>query len=176
MPDKQRLFFALWPDAELQDQIHQQLKHTVSQADGRWVVAANLHITLAFIGLADAGLRECLVHAASQVQANAFELQLSDLGFWRRPQVLWLGTEVSPPPLQELLAELNTHLSTCGYQPDKRVFVPHMTFMRKVKRDIPTKNIQPFEWRVDRFVLVHSQSRPGGVHYEVIEQWPLRRV
>ncbi len=104
--ETQRLFFALWPEPELQQRLARAAAALLPHADGRRVREANLHCTLVFLGAVEAAQRLCLEDAASLVRAEPFTLTLDRLGYFRRPQVAWLGCTTTPAALQALVAGL----------------------------------------------------------------------
>ncbi len=172
MSDTQRLFFALWPDAELREAFVplSKLKH---ECGGRAHPPGNLHITLHFLGGVDAETRDCLEQAAGEVVVPPFELTLDRFGYWPRPRVVWLGSNETPEPLSELVSELSRVVEQCGLQPERRPYHPHLTLLRKAKQ-APAERAPELQWQVNEFVLAESASTPGGVEYRVLRRWPLQ--
>ncbi len=174
---RQRLFLALWPDAALREAIVAVTRDYLPIHAGRRVAPAKLHLTLAFLGSVDAGQQACVEAAAAAVADSkpaSFVLQLDRIGFWRRPQVLWLGASQTPPALSELVARLNAALPACGYQPESRPYAAHMTLMRKLRRGPPASRLSvPVDWPVHDFALVASRTLPEGASYTVLTRWPL---
>ncbi|MBI5039925.1 MAG: RNA 2',3'-cyclic phosphodiesterase [Gammaproteobacteria bacterium] len=170
---KQRVFFALWPDAEVRAALD-SLARQHARHNGRAVVPENLHMTLAFVGGVTAEQRACMEAAAATVVAPPFTVTLDSLGFWPRPKILWAGASVMPPALTELVAALSTVLVPCGYQPESRPFQPHVTLARKAQRSPVVREIPPFVWQANAFCLVDSVTGEQGSEYRVIARWPLR--
>lgn len=169
-----RLFFALWPDADTARTIWQASAGLVPRGVGRRLPPEHLHITLAFLGSLKPEQQACMAAAAETVHGEPFTLQLDQPGHFPRPQVVWLGTQVIPKALlrlQELLVLRLTN--SCGYQPEQRAFVPHLTLWRKVKRVEIPQNMPPIAWNVQRFVLASSQTFPTGAQYSIVREWPL---
>lgn len=171
---QQRLFFALWPSPQVIGQLRKALTKPLQHVTGKPVAPERWHLTLAFIGSVDATLRVCLEAAADSVQGTPFELELRALGYWKRPRVIWLAPLSCPPELQQLVTELRQALQVCGYEPESRPYMPHMTLMRKARREPRQKEIKPLSWPVERFVLVHSKTQAEGVTYDVVREWPMR--
>ncbi|WJW74737.1 RNA 2',3'-cyclic phosphodiesterase [Thiohalobacter sp. IOR34] len=172
-PPRQRLFFALWPDAATRSALA-RVARAVARGNGRPVAADNLHLTLAFIGPVDAEQRDCLRRAAAGVGGSAFRLRLDQYGYWQRPRIAWLGAGEVPEALSSLVRRLNEALATeCGHQPDPRPFAVHVTLARKARRRRVPEEVVPIDWAVDRFCLVESRSTDNGVRYELLECWPL---
>lgn len=162
-----RLFFALWPDAEVRQRLAQTAQHWTRQP----VPEANLHMTLAFLGACSAQQQDCLGNAAGTVLGAPFELQLNYLGNWSRTQ--WLGTSHIPAALLQLVDHLRQALEPCAVKIEKRHFVPHVTLSRKEKNPQTQAGLEAIPWRVDSFVLAESLSTPDGVRYAVLRRWPL---
>lgn len=175
----QRLFFALWPNAEVRAALQRLLQTTAARAySGRPVVADNLHLTLAFVGTVPATRRPCLAQAAAQLRGQPFELCLDQLGYWPRPRVLWVGASQLPPALLELVSALNQALLPCAYRPDPRPYQAHVTLLRKARPPAgpatTSTPISPIHWSNSDFCLVESVSDPRGVQYQVRARWQLQ--
>ena len=140
---------------------------------GRPVLPGNLHITLAFLGGVDADTRRCMEQAADNITLPPFTLQLNELGFWRRPQVVWLGASETPSPLLELASALKQAMLACELEPDSRPFQAHLTLMRKARRAPAQDPADKLSWPITDFALVRSDTRPEGVRYEVLRKWKL---
>ncbi len=171
--DSSRLFFALWPAAELREQIAQRVQVGLRRGGGRPVRADNLHITLAFLGEVDAGRIDCVIQAADTVRAPAFTLRLERLGYWRRARVVWLGPPERHPEPPLVVARLWEALVPCGCEPESRPFFPHMSLTRKANRGPRARSIEPLDWPVEEFALVSSRLFEDGVQYEVLRRWAL---
>jgi len=167
--ETQRLFFALWPEPGLQQRFAQAAAALLQNAAGHRVRAENLHGTLVFLGTVEAAQRLCLEDAASLVRAEPFDLMLDRLGYFRRPQVAWLGCTTSPVALQALVTGLRYGAATCGFTPEQRPYEMHLTVARKLRKDPGRLPLMPIAWPVKQFALMESVSEPDGVHY-----WPLR--
>ncbi len=170
----QRLFFALWPDARLQERLHVLAREAVAGRRGRWLAAQNLHLTLVFLGYVSAGQRACLERVAAEVCATPFTLVLDQLGCFRRAGILWAGARDVPQALRALVQGLNAGMRGCGLTPDEREFHPHVTLVRKLRRCPPPQPIAPpLSWHVERFSLVLSNMYPDGARYEILRTWQL---
>ncbi|HHS84090.1 MAG TPA: RNA 2',3'-cyclic phosphodiesterase [Gammaproteobacteria bacterium] len=174
-PDKrQRLFFALWPDEALRQQLIKRLSEQMFRSSGgRPVPPENFHITLRYLGSLSSEERQCAEHVADTVRAVSFQLVLDRTGYWRGPKVAWLGAGAPPPALLDLVKQLEAGLVSCGLEPELRSYQPHLTFLRKGRPKMLPAEIPPVIWPVNRFVLVHSVTLPEGVHYEVVRSWNL---
>ncbi len=167
-----RIFFALWPDKETRSSlcaISQQFK----DEKFRLLKKSNLHITLEFLGeVAEDDLQQ-LVEKSNTIQAEPFNIELTRIGWWRKPGVIWIGTHNSPEQLIHLVESLKQIVEQQGLETDKRPYEPHVTIARKVKQlQLPKQSID-IRWQVNSFVLVISKPTNSGVEYHVIHEWPL---
>jgi RNA 2',3'-cyclic 3'-phosphodiesterase len=169
-----RLFFALWPEPVVAETITRTSKALLKDTGGKHPIAAGqLHITLAFLGHVDAIQYDCVSRAAINVRAEYFELALDTLGYFPRPQVIWLAPRATPPALNALVTQLLAGLSQCEVRLELRPFVPHMTIQRKAKRATTTPHIEAVNWPVREFVLAQSVTYAEGAQYSILKRWPL---
>jgi len=169
----QRLFFALWPDAETQERLANAAAALLPDLGWR-VRAENLHATLVFLGDTNHDQRVCVEAAADGIRCAVFNLRFDRLGYFRRPQVAWLGCTATPPALTRLVAALGGGCGACGFPPEDRRYEVHLTIARQVRRDPGRPPIMAIDWPVDRFALVESTSSEDGVRYRPLRFWPLK--
>lgn len=174
-PQSRRLFLALWPDDTQRQQLAEYYP-LLKGCGGRKVALENLHITLAFFGSVDADTQACLEQQLDAIDASPFTLEMDELGFWRRPQVVWLGASETPHELLSLVNELKKAMIDCDLEPESRSFQTHLTLMRKARRRPDDADPPRMNWPVDDFVLVASETLPEGARYEVLRRWELRKV
>lgn len=176
MRDKKdiRIFFALWPDADLRKRLSRTARMMPVASPGRRVPDHNLHLTLHFVGNVFFDELDCLQQAARQLVAPRFELAVDCHGHFPKPRVAWLGCSEVPEVLQTLHRQLGEYLQPCGYRPEKRRYSPHVTIARKIKTEPTMQSFEPLRWKVDNFVLIESRAVDGGVKYEVIEAYALK--
>jgi 2'-5' RNA ligase len=169
----QRLFFALWPEDEVRRQIYRTAQRVTPQGRGQPVANDNLHLTLAFLGAVDAAQQDCLKAAAVGIAAAPFSLQLDRLGHWRRSEILWLACRKPPAPLLQLAEALRAAAQACGIDVDSRPYMPHVSLVRRLRKVTILPEIGPINWPAGDFALVKSDTLPTGVHYTVLQRWPL---
>lgn len=169
-PARRRLFFALWPDAEIRRAICDSTSAAVDQSRGRRVKKANLHLTLAFLGNVETE-RATQLERMPGVREHGFDCVLDTLGYARRARVLWIEPSVVPPALERLEENLWSTLSGLGFEREKRPFRPHVTLARHATR-VRTASLR-IEWSVRAYSLVESVSTNAGSHYTKVCDWPL---
>lgn len=171
MAESYRLFLALWPDGRVRDKITAHLKQaSLTSHHGKPVTRENLHITLRYIGSVDEPQLTCIRDVMAKVSVTPFELVLDHQACWSRPQVAWLGCHQIPEALLQLVTDIESALVECGFEPEPRPYVPHLTFKRKIKH-FPATDIPPISWPVDAFALVLSEHSADGVRYSVLHRW-----
>lgn len=169
----ERLFFALWPDAQVRDGLDAFQSELPRHHRIKTTHAEDMHVTLAFLGDVDAEHRACVEAVADRIETPAFDFVIDQVGFWRRPRILWCGPTQTPDPLQTLVRGLWNGLEDCGFEPERRAYFAHVTLARKA-RPVRFRTVeQALRWPVRDFVLV--ASRPGGTppHYQVLRRWAL---
>ena len=166
---KHRLFLALWPDQDTRSRLvaaqQQWVRHPVP--------AANLHMTLSFLGSCDLDRWRCIDNAVSAITSQPFVIDMDYLGSWPRSHTQWLGTSCAPEALGELVEALDLALGACDFQRGKQRFVPHITLSRKERHLQTQAGLEVIRWPVEEFVLAESLPEAGGVRYVMRERWPL---
>lgn len=168
----QRLFFALWPGAEVREGLA-RLSRQHAGKTGKPVRVENLHITLAFLGPVGLPVRECIEAGADTVQGRSFTFVLNQMGWWPRPRVLWTGPSEVPEALSSLVGDLKQLCQNCGLEPERRPYRAHLTLARKVGKAPRSQAIEAIQWPVNEFCLVQSRTLPTGAEYAVLRTWPL---
>jgi len=169
-----RLFFALWPDDALRNEIVRQFEQMPQQRmHGKPMQAGNLHLTLHFIGNVDAATSRCLHRAAQTVRGDAFTLQLDTVGYFPQPKIFWMGCAHIPSAMQALHQQLADALLPCGYQAESRPFTPHVTLLRKLADPGEFVPFEAIHWPVKSFSLMESLSSSEGVLYRPLENYLL---
>ena len=173
-----RLFFALWPDESQRAALAHAVAKAVRGCGGRPVAAANLHVTLAFIGSVPQPRVTELAAIARNVAAGCAQdapltLRLEQLAHWARPQILCvLATEASAGA-HALAAALKDVTAAAGFTPDLKPFHAHVTVARKVLHAPGRHALRALTWCFDAFALVDSRTASSGPVYSVIESYPL---
>lgn len=172
-PETQRLFFALWPPAELNHELYRLAGNALRGGAGRRVVPENIHLTLAFLGSVEASFRECAEQVAAAIRAEPFTLMFERMGYWPKPGILWVGPSQTPQPLLHLVQNLNAGLAGCGYEAEKRPYAAHLTLARKARPHGDIHSLESRAWEINQFHLVQSHTHADGARYEILRSWPL---
>ena len=167
-----RLFLALWPNDKTREQLFDVAKQFKDE-NIKLVKKTNLHLTLEFLGEVSDKDREELVERLNDVKTGPFEIELTQTGFWKKPQILFIGTTTPPKQLLSLVKSIKKSVKQQGLKTDGREYKPHVTIARKVKQLIVPKETFNIDWQVNSFALLVSNSTNESVEYKVIKEWSL---
>lgn len=174
MSEQKRLFFGIALPNEISQSVIQWRADTFPAEAGRPVAAANLHLTLAFLGEISDEKAGALKQLAGRIQQRPFTLTLDDAGHWPRSGVVWLGPKQSPRGLQQLAELLRSQAARSGCYQSPMPFHPHVTLLRNATQPVslPPRN---FSWpfRVERFALFQSVYARGRTRYQQLAEWAL---
>lgn len=178
-PGRSRVFFALWPDAEVRRRLHALARDLHTRLGGRLSRADSLHLTLLFVGEVEDDRLATLQGAAGRVEGRAFEMVLDQVSCWRHNRIAHAGPSSAPVPLLQLVDALGKALREAEIPCDARPFQAHVTLLRKADcMQFPAAKenpaLPPILWSARDFVLVRSSLRPEGARYEQLTGWPLR--
>ena len=169
----QRLFIALWPDTVVRHHLI-ELQNDLPPNNGQRVKSDNFHTTLLFLGATTATQRECLEQRLDHIAVAPFTLSFTEFGYWRKPQVVWVGGK-TPPALLSLVKQTQDAATQCQFTVDSRPFQTHLTLCRKIRLGQAKFPIitAPIVWDVRDYALVESFTEAAGVRYRVLRTWPL---
>ncbi|MGL6240264.1 RNA 2',3'-cyclic phosphodiesterase [Aeromonas dhakensis] len=141
---------------------------------GQPVPAANLHLTLAFLGEADQITTTQLMAAVERQHCPPLTIALNETGWFGRAKAAWIGPREWPNELTVLARALRRHGEKLGLGNGEQGYRPHVTLSRKASEPPALLPAPDFVLRADRFCLYQSISTPDGVRYEPLACWPLR--
>jgi 2'-5' RNA ligase len=167
-----RLFFALWPDDGLRARAAAALAPLTAGAGGRPQRPDQLHVTLAFLGEVVADRVPLALAAAAELQVRAFEVVFDRVEYWRKPRVLCLAASAPPPPLLDLVADLQAALRGRGFELERRPYRAHLTAVRKARPIAEAPLLPPLRWQARGIALVESVSDRHGLRYRPLARWP----
>jgi len=166
-----RVFFAI----DLEPSIKTQLltyQENFNELDAQPIDAANLHITLSFLGELTERKIETILDGLSPIEQNPFELAIKDPIYLSGAKILALEVEDKSKQLLKLKESIESNLrSITHFNIEKRPYLPHVSLFRKVEQ-FPDL-ILPIEQSisVNSFCLMASIATKNSVRYEIIEQW-----
>jgi 2'-5' RNA ligase len=176
--ERARVFFALWPDAEVTVRLHAIARRWHGSLGGRVMREDSLHTTLVFIGDVETSRLPTLLTLAAEIELPSFAVVFDSAGCWRHNQIAYLAMRRMLAALQSLQSELAARSLHAGFALETRPYRPHITLLRKA--DCRVENAikenpatEPVAWLVRDFVLVKSSLSANGSRYEQIGRWPL---
>lgn len=174
MSAQRRLFFALSLPPKLQKQVIQWRADHFPEDTGRPIAAANLHLTLAFLGEVSEQKETALRSVAGRIDAKGFSLCIDDAGHWPGAGVVWLGTRRAPGPLLQLAEILRSHAARNGCYQSALPFHPHISLFRAATRQVAIPPATP-HWTLEaqEFGLYQSIYERGRTRYSLLQSWPL---
>jgi 2'-5' RNA ligase len=175
-PDVKRCFVALAPD----DAVRTALADAAAapRIKGlRLTPAANLHLTLKFLGnVHDDDVPDVIEALHLGVDGvEPFDMVITGvlyLPHQRRPRVLAAGLEPDPA-LMRLQKQTEHALAAVGYPPEQRAFRPHITlgrFKSPPRKPLPEIELAPHRCRIAHATLMASQLTADGPIYTPLEQ------
>ncbi|MGH8497148.1 MAG: RNA 2',3'-cyclic phosphodiesterase [Gammaproteobacteria bacterium] len=170
--DRKRLFFGIWPDSATRRALEKSTRAAVRASGGKPVPGESLHLTLAFLHSVDIGLLEGIRRAAASLDAAPVELILDRIGHWPRSRILWIAPSRPPRVLPELVARLWRKLEPCGFAPEERAWIPHVTLARRASKPGQVGPVPPLTWRLDSFSLAESITSGSRSVYRILDTWP----
>ena len=165
-----RIFFALWPPPATARALAQWALEAQRETGGKPTDAAKIHLTLAFLGDADA---QRALRAARAVQASPHSLPIEQASHWRGNGIVWAGPRATPAPLNALVEALGMALYREEFALERRPFAAHVTLIRKA-RGASLPPLPAVDWPVSEFLLVRSALSSAGSSYEPLERFALR--
>ena len=186
-----RLFIAL----ELDETAHRRLKQLIEQlrttaAKVRWMEAANVHLTLKFLGeVPDAQAPEVCRAAGEVAAAGApVEFEIAGVGAFpnlHAPRVIWAGVPTVPQEMAALHERLEEAFDRLGYGRENRRFHPHLTLGRAKSRrdvaDLADRLGRYADWAADapqdcsELIVFSSDLTREGPVYTAVHRAPLAR-
>jgi len=168
-----RLFFALWPEVQIQQALHDFAQTIHDQDGGKPVARDKIHMTLLFLGEVTDVQRDCITAAAARIHSEPFEFQLDGVAFRKRQHMAWAVTASMPEAMPALVSHLMRELADCDVTLETRLFHAHVTLLRKLRRMKQEVSLNPLTWTVNEFCLVESELNAEGSEYRIVARWPL---
>ena len=173
--EKYRLFFAAWPSAQMQTWLAGVGQDLQRSLGGRATRPDSIHLTLVFIGDVVAARFDDVSALGDSVRCERFTLEIDTRGCWAHNRIGWAAPSAAPPPLADLVSQLQARVRGLGFEIDARPYAPHITLVRKAERALRTEAFPATaQWPVEDFVLVSSQLAGQGSRYNVVRRWACR--
>jgi RNA 2',3'-cyclic 3'-phosphodiesterase len=162
----------------------ERLKAPMGDAGFRvaWVPAANLHLTLKFLGSINEELVEGVTGACRRVAARHRPIEATAVGLGafpslQKPSVLWVGVE-APATLTALQREVEAAMIEVGFEKEERAYHPHVTVgrvkeLRGSAADLWKGELQLGSSPLAEIIVYESRTRSAGAEYVARARVPL---
>ncbi len=193
VPEIMRTFVALPLSAALHAQlalVQRDLQRLCPAGAIRWVKAEGIHLTLFFLGDVLTSRLPEIGRVLSPVAREAPELRFTvgTAGAFpnlNRPNAIWVGVQDAFDRLAILHRAVNVALASLGFQPEERVFQPHLTLgrvnrnagsdvARRVGEVVGRLSLGQLSQEMPReLVLFRSELKSTGAEYTRLQVFPL---
>ena len=164
--------------------LQQELK--TSGADVRWVRPEGVHLTLKFLGNIEDKIVDRVVEKLKGTcrKFQPFNCEIRGVGVFpgiRSPRVLWVGIDAHET-LASIQQEIDTGMSSLGFERENRKFTPHLTLGRFRSSEGKMALMDRMEAYKDRRIglidinhisFMRSDLGPAGAKYTRIAEIPL---
>ena len=168
-----RLFLAIWPTPGIADALNAWARTAQVECGGRVTLAANIHLTLAFLGDISPERVPRLADCVRRAGGSGHVLALQEARYWKHNRVVWAGPREIPAALAALAGALERELVAAGFATEVREFNAHVTLLRMARLPRSLPSLPSLPWQVNELVLVRSQLSSTGSSYAVLARFPL---
>ncbi|MGA2774593.1 MAG: RNA 2',3'-cyclic phosphodiesterase [Candidatus Omnitrophota bacterium] len=182
-----RAFIAIELPKEIKEALaglEEQLKKT--NADVKWVIPENLHLTLKFLGdIEDKQLKK-VSEILDSVTNNypPYTIKISSIGAFPKLsllKVVWVGIVMGADETKKIFKELEDRIEKLGIPKDGRAFSSHITLGRtrspsnrkelakEIQRILKNFKLDNSEFQVTKITLFKSTLSSIGPTYEALK-------
>ena len=177
-----KYFVSITLPKELQESLGQILPESRSW---RKTVRRQLHLTLRYIGYADAAKVKEVDEKLASMDVPEFTLKLKEIGFFPEKggvRIIWIGADKSST-LIELQGIVDKIVSEATGSKSEHSFTPHVTLARakgavdkEAVRSVISEIDEVFAFRVKSFQLMESRHAKGGTEHVTVKNYQLKTV
>ena len=178
-----RAFIAIVPPDDILNSMERFLSRLRPLADHKWVNRSQLHLTLRFLGEIPPDVFGGIKTRLNDIRMSPFSVALDNAGAFpslSRAKVLWISGKTGSEELKRLASQTEQIAVSCGLEPEKKKFSPHLTIARtRFESNIPDElilamnNVPTLTWQCKEFVLMQSQLTQRGPIYTAAEKYQL---
>ncbi len=158
-------------------------------ADVSWTRAANIHLTLKFLGNVPKSKMGAVCAAVQEAvhSLRGFSVEVKETGCFpslRNPRVIWVGVNSPLDALQRLHTEIETSMEPVGFPKEARPFSPHLTLgrlksqrnARRLTSALMERGFVAVTFQATQVVVMQSNLHPTGAAYSSLAVIPLERA
>jgi 2'-5' RNA ligase len=159
----------LRPDAAARARLHALAESLQRKQRGaRRLAAADLHLTLAFIGALPADRAAQVARHLAAMPARPFDWKIDHVAAFARARVAWAGGPVDER-LEDLASRVRAQLDGLEVSYDRQRFAAHVTLLRGAAASPREELPRAIPWRATHPVLMLSRhGHAGALRYQ---QW-----
>ncbi|EWG98745.1 RNA 2',3'-cyclic phosphodiesterase [Halomonas sp. BC04] len=164
-----RLFIALNPPDELRARLGELADFAHARCGGRRMPDESLHLTLAFLGEVEEAQALELVEWVQGLAIAPGKWRLDGWGCFKRPGIVWVGSQAPDPALEALQSMLWHTLEAHGLAGRPTRFIPHVTLLRRaVSLDTRSFPEVDLSWPYRQLELIQSFTDGCGARYRTL--------
>ena len=175
-----RIFLALTPDKDLNDQIielKKDLKNNVlSEADISWQKNSDHHLTLNFVGSMEPEQIEEMYQGLTEINfMSHLQIQITNVNFFPNDDSQLLVAIVKPTnQILKIFERIDEVVTRIGFGSSLRAYRPHITLGRFKDKDIPQYTFEDFgeiqiSSRVSKLDVYESEFDEGKTNYQLLK-------
>lgn len=161
-----RLFIGIHFDPVTKEKI-ENVSKSLPVSGGDFAKKENYHLTLKFLGETENKRLESIKEAINKAsfRCTPFEISTNEIGsFYSKGEyTVWLSLEENEK-LNHLYDVIENQLKEIGTEEEKRAFLPHITLLRRAKKQIEREE-KPIKIAVDGITLFESRRTKDGLSY-----------
>ncbi len=177
-----RIFLALTPDKDLNDQIielKKDLKNNVlSEADISWQKNSDHHLTLNFVGSMEPEQIEEMYQGLNEINfISHLQIQITNVNFFPNEDSQLLVAIVKPTnQILKLFERIDEVVTRIGFGSSLRAYRPHITLGRFKDKDRPQYSFEDFgeiqiSSRVSKLDVYESEFDEGKTNYQLLKSF-----
>jgi RNA 2',3'-cyclic 3'-phosphodiesterase len=168
-----RLFFAVFPGNETRQRIA-AVAHALERVQSPSIVPhENYHMTLAFVGEVPVSQVATLLEIGAAQRVCGFTIRFDAYEYWPKAGVVVAAARDYPVALERLWRQLHADLAQHNLATNPLPLRPHVTIARKVSQAPVLQAMSAFDWTMQAFSLMHSDTAAAYPVYTVVDTWPL---
>ena len=177
-----RIFLALTPDKDLNDQIielKKDLKNNVlSEADISWQKNSDHHLTLNFVGSMEPEQIEEMYQGLTEINfMSHLQIQITNVNFFPNEDSQLLVAIVKPTnQILKIFERIDEVVTRIGFGSSLKAYRPHITLGRFKDKDRPQYSFEDFgeiqiTSRVNKLDVYESEFDEGKTNYQLLKSF-----